>query len=189
MRPFENDIEEAKKVLTKGGTLLYPTDTIWGLGCDATSEKAVEAVTEIKKRPEDKSYIVLMTDTQMLRKYLTNPYPNLDTLVSEQKGATTIIYESIVGIAKNALAADGSLGIRIPKDEFCLALLNSFGKPILSTSANESGQPSPKFYKQIQDEIRSGVDYTVKWRQDDETEKEPSSIIKLNEDGSILKIR
>ena len=189
MKPFDADIQEAKTVLSAEGTLLYPTDTIWGLGCDATSEKAVAGVSKIKKRAEDKSYIVLMADTQMLRKYLANPHPDLETLVAEQKGPTTIIYDSIIGIAENALAADGSLGIRIPKDQFCIALLKRYGKPILSTSANESGQPSPKFYSQIQDEIRARVDYIINWRQDDETEKEPSRIIKINKDGSLLKIR
>ncbi len=189
MEQFESDIINCMATFETGGTILYPTDTIWGLGCDATDEHAVDKVSAIKNRPEKKSYIVLMSDVAMLKKYLTNPMADLENFIAAQTGATTIIYSGIKGIAQNALAADGSLGIRIPKDDFCLALINRFGKPIISTSANLSGEPNPSFYNEMSSAILERVDYTCHWRQEDEEPKAPSNIIKLNDDGTILKIR
>lgn len=186
---FEGDIKKCVLVLEQGGSLLYPTDTIWGLGCDATNEAAVHSISDIKNRPESKSYLVLMSDTQMLRKHLANPIPDLEGFVHEQEGATTIIYDDIIGMADNILAADGSLGIRIPKDDFCMALLKRFRKPIVSTSANISGEPNPSFYKEISEVVKRRVDYKVNWRREDEESKQPSRIIKLNGDGSVIKIR
>jgi len=125
----------------------------------------------------------------MLKQYIENPMADLEGFIAAQIGATTIIYNGIKGIAQNALAADGSLGIRIPNDDFCLNLLNRFGKPIISTSANLSGEPNPSFYNQMSKKILERVDYTCTWRRNDEVPKASSSIIKLNDDGSILKIR
>ncbi len=172
-----------------GGVILYPTDTIWGLGCDATNEVAVDKISAIKNRPPNKSYLVLMSDTQMLRKYLANPIPDLETFVEEQQEATTVIYDGVIGVAENILAADGTLGIRIPKDDFCIALLKRFRRPIVSTSANLSGAPNPSFYKEISETVKERVQYTAAWRQLDEKHRQPSRIIKLNVDGSTLRIR
>lgn len=172
-----------------GGTILYPTDTIWGLGCDATDEYAVDKISAIKNRPENKSYIVLMSDVGMLKQHLENPMADLEDFIAKQEGATTIIYSGIKGIAQNALAADGSLGIRIPKDDFCLELLHRFGKPIISTSANLSGEPNPSFYNEISNTLLERTDYVCNWRREDQVPKAPSSILKLNADGTILKIR
>ena len=189
MEEFEEDIKACIATMEKGEAFLYPTDTIWGLGCDATDNNAVEKISNIKNRPENKSYIVLMSDTQMLRKHLANPIPDLETFVEEQKGATTIIFENIIGIAENALAANGSLGIRIPKDDFCVALLKRYRKPIISTSANLSGESNPSFFKQITQTVKERVGYICEWRREDEEPKSPSNIIKLNADGSLIKIR
>ena len=171
MEAFENDIKNCIAAMESGGTFLYPTDTIWGLGCDATDVQAIDKISEIKDRPEHKSFIVLMADTQMLRKHLANPIPDLETFIEEQEGATTIIYEGVLGIAENALALDGSLGIRIPKDDFCIALLKRFRKPIISTSANVSNGLNPSFYKEISETVKEGVDYISNWRQQDEEPK------------------
>ncbi len=189
MEVFEKDIKNCVSALKNGGSILYPTDTIWGLGCDATNENAVDKIAEIKNRPANKSFIVLMADVQMLRQHLANPIPDLETFVAEQEGATTIIFDNIIGIAENTLAVDGSLGIRIPKDEFCIALLKRFRKPILSTSANISGAASPSFFTEISKKIQPNIDYIVDWRRQDTEPKQPSNIIKLNADGSIIKIR
>jgi len=189
MLEFEKDIKNCIAVMEKGGTFLYPTDTIWGLGCDATDAKAVDKISALKNRPTNKSYIVLMADTQMLRRHLANPIPDLESFLEGQIGATTVIYQDIVGIAENALAADGSLGIRIPKDDFCIALLKRFRKPIISTSANISEEPNPSFYKEINTLIEDRVDYSVEWRRTDEKKVAPSNIIKLKADGSTIKIR
>ena len=186
---FDVDIKNCLDVLSKGGSILYPTDTIWGLGCDPTNDVAVDKISEIKNRPASKSYIVLMSDLQMLMHYVPQIPSNLNEIIAQQNGPTTIIFPTITGIASNVLAADGSLGIRIPKDDFCQALLHSFGKPLLSTSANLSGEPNPSFFKEIDAKIIERSDYVVSWRQEDEEPKNPSNILKLNSDGSLVKIR
>ncbi len=189
LESYQQDIINCTRSLEKGESILYPTDTIWGLGCDATNELAVDKISLIKNRPKHKSYIVLMSDAQMLRNYLINPIQDLELFLEQQKGATTIIYNQIKGIAANALAEDGSVGIRIPKDDFCLSLIRHFKKPILSTSANLSGESNPSFYNEIAKTIVERSHYVCNWRQDDETPKQPSNIIKLNDDGTTLKIR
>ncbi len=196
MEEFELDVKACVKTLAEGGTILYPTDTIWGLGCDATNAEAIEEISKIKNRPTNKSYIVLMSDVQMLRQHLSNPIPDLESFVLENSSqssgkdqATTIIYDGVIGIADNALAEDGSLGIRIPQDDFCIALLKRYRKPIISTSANLSGEVNPSFYNHIDEVVKNRVSYQCLWRQEDEQPKEPSRIIKLNNDGSIIKIR
>ena len=176
-------------MLDQAGLILYPTDTIWGIGCDATNPAAVEKVIRLKKRPTQKSFIVLMADTQMLRQYLSNPIPELEDLIAAQQVPTTIIYEGVIGIADNALAADGSLGVRIPKDDFCVALLKRFRKPILSTSANLTGEVQAEHYDKIPDALKQGVDYVVNWRQADRHSKSASTIFKLQADGRLTKIR
>lgn len=189
MEIFENDIKNCLSVLEKGGTFLYPTDTIWGLGCDATNSISIDKISEAKNRPENKSYLVLVANMQMLKGYLENPIADLESILAQQEGATTMIYSDIKGMAKNSLAHDGSLGIRIPQDDFCQELLTRFGKPIISTSANLSGEPTPAYYQEISETVKNRVDYICDWRRTDIAPKEPSKIIKLNADGSILKIR
>lgn len=184
---MQEDIEKSLAVLSEGGTILYPTDTIWGIGCDATNETAVEKIIQLKNRPDHKSFVVLANEKMLLEYAASLDLAIFDYLETVDK-PTTVIYENAVGLAENVLAEDGSVAIRICTEPFCKSLLARFKKPILSTSANLSGEPAPKIFKEISDVIKSGVDYTVNYRQDDENVAEPSAIIKWN-NGDIEIIR
>jgi len=186
---LETEIQNAVEVLRKGGTILYPTDTVLGIGCDATNEKAVELIFQIKKREKEKSLIVLVNDTRMLHKYVKEvPAIALD-LIQETETPLTIIYDEGINLAKNVLGDDGSIAIRIPKDEFCNKLIYKFGKPIVSTSANLSGENAPQNFKVVNIEILSYSDYVVNWRLDDDSHAKASSIIKVKNNGEIKIIR
>ena len=180
---MQSVIEEAVNTIKKGGVILYPTDTIWGLGCDATNPIAIKKVYEIKQREESKALITLVSDKKMLYKY-TNYIPNFNLT----KKPTTIIYPNVVGLSKNLIPEDGSAAIRIPKDLFCIQPIKTFGKAIVSTSANISGKESPKQFLDISNHIKNNVDYIVNLRKNEKMEK-PSSIIKLEENGKIKKLR
>lgn len=186
---FETEVETALEVLRKGGVILYPTDTIWGIGCDATDENAVRRIYEIKDREDSKSLIILVADEKDVLQYVAAPDPLVFDFIEEQTRPTTIIFEQAVGLPNNLIAEDGSIAIRIARDEFCRHLIKRLRKPIVSTSANISGQPSPKFFADVSNEIKNAVDYVVKWRQDDTTAALPSQIIKWNNDGSCVVIR
>jgi L-threonylcarbamoyladenylate synthase len=177
---FETDIKNCITVLENGGVILYPTDTVWGLGCDATNEKAVAKIYTIKKRIESKSMIALLPDAISLMQYVASPPPNIEELLEQyQDKPTTIIYDDALLIADNAIAQDGSMAFRICKEEFCFALLKRFRKSIISTSANISGEPTAAIYAEISAEIKNSVDYTVAYRQNDHTIASPSRILKL----------
>lgn len=186
---FETEVETALEVLRKGGVILYPTDTIWGIGCDATDENAVRRIYEIKNREDSKSLIILVADEKDVLQYVAAPDPLVFDFIEEQTRPTTIIFEQAVGLPNNLIAEDGSIAIRIARDEFCRHLIKRLRKPIVSTSANISGQASPKFFADVSSEIKNAVDYVVKWRQDDTTAALPSQIIKWNNDGSRVVIR
>lgn len=186
---FDSDIEEAIKVLNAGGIILYPTDTVWGIGCDAGNEAAVAKIFALKKRPDEKSMIVLLADESEISKYVTHPNPKIFDYIKGIHKPTTFIYEGAINLAKNMIPADGSIGIRITSDAFCKKLISRFGKPLVSTSANISGYPAPAIFVDIDYEIKSGVDYIVQHRQDDVTAASPSAIVKLNADGSLTIIR
>ena len=177
------EINNALEVLRNGGTILYPTDTIWGIGCDATSEDAVAKIFKIKKREEKKSLISLVANKEQL-KSITGKIPNLDIT----SNPTTVIYPYAIGLSKNLLANNGSAGIRIVQDDFCQLLIRKFGKAIVSSSANISGTNSPRKFSEISNEIRLGVDYIVNLRHDQLMIK-PSTILMINEDENITKIR
>lgn len=189
IKEYEHDIKVCTDVLKLGGTILYPTDTIWGVGCDATNEKAVEKLFKIKHRDEKKSFVLLMTDAKQLAQYVANPLPDLESVLKEFTEPTTIIYDHGINLPSSVLAEDGSVAVRITNDPFCRSLLKRFRKPIVSSSANISGEPSPIHFMLIHNAIKSNVDYVVQWRQDDISTKQPSTILKLNNDGSFLKIR
>ncbi|MFN8254019.1 MAG: L-threonylcarbamoyladenylate synthase [Ferruginibacter sp.] len=190
MNSFENDIQQCVAVLQNGGLILYPTDTIWGIGCDATNEEAVAKIYALKQRPDEKSMLVLVADERQLNQYITLPHPEISEYLQTVTKPTTVIYEGAVNLAGNLInKTDGSIGIRIVKDDFCKQLIKRFRKPIVSTSANTSGQPSPRFYASIADDIKQGVDYIVQHRQEETTAAAPSSIIKRNADGSVHIIR
>ena len=182
------DIQKSFEVLRKGGVILYPTDSIWGLGCDATNALAAERIFRIKDREDAKSMLILLDDPGRLERYVTVPEIAWE-LIESSDSPITIIYPGAKNLAKGLIADDGSAGIRITNDPFCIALIRKLGKPIVSTSANKSGQPSPSVFDEIDGDIISQVDYTVQWRQDDIYSKKPSSIIKIEENGVFKIIR
>ena len=186
---MEEEIRKALEVLRAGGTILYPTDTIWGIGCDATSENFVEKIFAIKKRQESKSLIVLVSDDGMLNRFVKNIPAMAWDLMDVTDNPLTIIYDEGRGLAKNIFAEDGSIGVRKVSDEFCQRLIHKFGKPIVSTSANITGEAAPQKFSEIKEEIKQAVDYVVTWRQDEWQNAKPSSIIKLKENGEIKIIR
>jgi len=186
---FQTDILSSLEVLRGGGLILYPTDTIWGIGCDATNPHAVEKVYALKKRPGKKSLIVLLADKRDVLKYATQPDLNIFDYLRTVKGPTTVIYEGAVGLAENIIQEDGTAAMRVVNDRFCKELIKRFRKPIVSTSANISGEPFPRSFNEISEKIKKGVDYVVRCGQDDTRLKEPSSVVKWNKDGSIEVIR
>jgi L-threonylcarbamoyladenylate synthase len=174
---FEKDIEHCLAVLKNSGTILYPTDTIWGIGCDATNANAAEKIITLKQRSAQKSFVVLVADEKEVLKHVASPdLAVFDYLASAQK-PTTVIYEHALGLAENVLAEDGSVAIRICRDEFCKHLIRRFRKPIVSTSANLSGEPSPASFQDVNEAIISGVDYIVKHRQNEFSNAVPSALI------------
>ncbi len=186
---FNADIEACLRVLESGGLILYPTDTIWGIGCDATNEDAVEKIFTLKKRIENKALIVLIADERSLLQYVASPHIEVFDYIQGVSRPTTIIYENAIGLAGNLLAEDGSVGIRICADEFCKHLIKRFRKPIVSTSANVSGFPPPKVFSDIDIAVKEGVDYVVHYRQDDMTPVEPSAVVKCGKDGRFTILR
>jgi L-threonylcarbamoyladenylate synthase len=186
---FNTDIEESLKVLNQGGLILYPTDTIWGIGCDPTNANAVERVFKLKQRSDKKAMIVLVADERDILQYVANPDFRVFDFLNQSSRPTTVIYEGAIGLANNLTGDDGTIAIRICYDIFCRQLIKRFRKPVVSTSANISGSGSAKTYADIPDEIKKGVDYVVKYRQDDTTIAEPSMIIKWNKDGTYVVLR
>ena len=185
---FEKDIEKCLEVLRGGGLILYPTDTIWGIGCDATNEKAVERVYQLKQRSDEKAMIVLVAEEAGVMRHVAAPDLALFDYLATTVKPTTVIYDGALGFADNLVGSDGSIAIRICHDEFCRHLLRRFRKPIVSTSANISGMPSPKNFKEISGEIRNGVDYIVQYKQEDNTPAQPSSLIKWH-NGKVTVLR
>lgn len=182
------EIENALLVLKKGGVILYPTDTVWGIGCDATNPDAVDKVFKLKQRSDEKSLICLVNDFRMLNEYVeTIPEVAYDILKYAKK-PTTIIYDDPIRVAENIIAEDNSLAIRVTKDEFCKKLIQKFRRPLVSTSANFSGEKTPQSYAEIDPLILEGVDYVVNLQHDKKSGK-PSAIIKLKNDGSVKVIR
>jgi len=186
---FEIDVEQSLDVLRKGGVILYPTDTIWGLGCDATNTEAVKRIYQIKQREDTKSLIILVADEREILQYVAAPDLGVFDFIEQQSRPTTIIFENAVGLPDNLVAQDRSIAIRIVRDEFCRHLVKRLRRPLVSTSANISGQPSPPFFKAVSDEIKNAVDYIVQWRRADELPAQPSQIIRWNNDGSFEFIR
>ena len=186
---FDEDVEKAIKVLESGGIILYPTDTIWGIGCDATQENPVRRIFDLKQREDSKSMIILVAEEKDILQYVAAPDLSVFDFIEQQSKPTTIIFENAIGLPDNLVSEDGSIAIRIVQDNFCRHLIKRLRKPVVSTSANISGQPSPKCFQEISEEIKNGVDYIVKWRQNDLSPFQPSQIIKWNNDGSHTVIR
>ncbi len=178
MVDFENDIEQCLRVLHTGGLILYPTDTVWGIGCDATNANAVEKIYKLKKRTDEKAMIVLVADEKEVLKYTAGPDLQVFDYLEKLIKPTTVIYEGAIGLAENLINKDGSIAIRICREIFCRQLIKRFRKPIVSTSANISGLPPAQNFSAVAADIKKGVDYIVQYRQDDDTIAEPSSLIK-----------
>lgn len=185
---MDKDIQQALEVLRKGGTILYPTDTIWGIGCDATDEKAVRRVYEIKKREDKEGMLVLLDSRNLLPMYVEVPDMAWE-LIELTENPLTIIYPEARNLAPGLLGSDGSVGIRIVRDSFCKKLIEQYKKPVVSTSANISGMPAPVIYAEISREIINSVDYVVKYRQEDTAKTRPSGIIKLGLNGEVQVVR
>lgn len=186
---MQDDIKKACDVLKKGGIILYPTDTIWGIGCDATNEEAVHRIYELKQRDDSKSMLVLMDNPAKLQAYIKDVPDIAWDLIDLNDKPLTIIYEGAKNLAPNLIAPDGSIGIRITAEKFSMELCRQFRKPIVSTSANISGEPSPSSFSKISPAIKEGVDYIVSYRQKEQIKAQPSGIVKLGKDGAIKIIR
>jgi len=186
---LRDEINKALEVLKSGGVILYPTDTIWGLGCDASNPEAVDKILKIKNRPAEKSLIVLLDMDSKLQSYVTEIPDVAYDLIEYAENPLTVIFSGAKNLAPNVINADGSVGIRIVKHDFCTPLIQRFRKPIVSTSANLSGQPSPKFFDDIAPEILAAVDYVVDFEQENRNNKKPSTIIKLGPSGQFEFIR
>lgn len=185
---MKTEIENCIAVLKKGGLILYPTDTVWGIGCDATNPDAVDKVFKLKQRSDEKSLICLVHDFKMLNEYVENVPEVAYDILKYAKKPTTIIYDNPIRVAENIIAADNSLAIRVAKDEFCKKLIQRFRRPLVSTSANISGEKTPQSYAEIDPLILEGVDYVVNLQHEKKSGK-PSAIIKLKIDGSVKVIR
>jgi L-threonylcarbamoyladenylate synthase len=190
MSAFSNDdLKKALEVLRQGGVILYPTDTVWGIGCDATNVEAVKRIYEIKQREDSKSMLVLIENPNMLNSYVREVPEVAWQLIEVTDKPLTIIYPGAKNVAANLVASDGSLGIRVTAELFTEHLIQRFRRPIVSTSANLAGKPTPQSFGEISEEIKSAVDYVVEYRQEEHGKNAPSSIVKLGVGGEIQIIR
>ncbi len=186
---MDEEIKNALTILQKGGTILYPTDTVWGIGCDARNKEAVTKIFKLKERAEYKSMVVLVCDEIMVNRYVKEVPAIAWDLIESTEEPLTLIYPDGRMLAENIIAADGSVGIRIVKDEFCKKLIQKFGKPIVSTSANVSGETSPSSFNEIKLDIMNKVDYIVNLRQKEINNTKPSTIIKIAMNGEFKILR
>ena len=186
---IREEIKKACEVLQKGGVILYPTDTVWGIGCDATNEEAVKRVYEIKRRADSKAMLVLVDSDVKVDFYVKDVPEVAWDLIQYATKPLTVIYDNARNLAPNLIGEDGSVGIRVTSEEFSKQLCFRFRKAIVSTSANISGEPAPTSFGEIQDEIKQAVDYIVGYRQDEPAGAKPSSILKLGKGGVIKIIR
>ena len=186
---IDEEVKKALEVLRAGGIILYPTDTIWGIGCDAVNEEAVKKIYSLKKREDSKSMIILLDNEAKLPSYVRQIPEQAWQLIEHAEKPLTIIYPDAKSLAKNVVADDGTIGIRVTKDPFCKRLIERFRKPIISTSANISGEPSPCNYSEISREIIDGVDYVVNLRKEEKAKAKPSTIIQIGLKGEFKFIR
>lgn len=186
---LEAEILRTLEVLRAGGTIAYPTDTVWGLGCDASNVEAIEKIYQIKQRDPVKSFILLMATSRQLLQYLASPPPELSDWIANFGQPTTVIYEQAINLPEALIAADGTIAVRLTRDPFCRSLIQRLKQPLVSTSANFSGQPTAACFKDIDAGILAQVDYVVRWRQEEQVPAAPSALLRLHADGSFSKIR
>lgn len=183
----EEDLREAVRVLKEGGIILYPTDTVWGIGCDARNPEAIDKIFKLKRRSDSKSMLALVSSEGMLQRSVEEVPEIAWQLIDAAVNPITIVYDNARGVAKNLPAEDGSLGIRITCEKFSRALCERMHGPVVSTSANISGHPAAATFDEISNEIKDGVDYICRYRQDDRAKAKPSNIIKITK-GNIVKV-
>ncbi|SIQ39081.1 L-threonylcarbamoyladenylate synthase [Maribacter ulvicola] len=188
MPETQTEINKCVEILENGGLILYPTDTVWGIGCDATNEKAVEKVYQLKQRHDSKALICLVANDVMLEKHVEQVSDLAYDIIDLSTKPTTIIFDKPRGVAKNLIAEDNTLAIRVASDKFCKYMIGKFKKPIVSTSANISGQSTPKSFQNIDSAILKGVDYVVNLHREKQNSS-ASSIIRLANDGTVKIIR
>lgn len=186
---MQEEVKKTVEVLQNGGTILYPTDTIWGIGCDACNSKAIDKIYKIKFRKPEKSLILLASGPDMIKNYVEVIPDVALELMERLKDPLTIIYEKTKGLPKNLVPDDGTIAIRVPRDEFCMQVLERLGRPITSTSANISGDPSPVSFNKISDLIKQSVDYICTGDEFGIRTPKPSTIIKIFDDGQLKIIR
>lgn len=186
---FEYSVIQALQTLQKGGVILYPTDTVWGIGCDATDPAAIRRIYQLKRREESKSMIILVADERAILQYTAQPHPALHDYLQQSDRPTTVIFEDALDLPDVLINADGSIAIRVVREPFCRTLIQRLKKPLVSTSANISGSASPRVFSQISKEILKGVDYVVDYRRGEDTPAKPSRIIRINANGSVDVIR
>lgn len=186
---INDDIKKACEIMRQGGIILYPTDTVWGIGCDATNSDAVARIYNLKQRCDSKALIIMLGDINQLSKYVDNIPEIAYNLINVAVKPLTIVYDNAINLCNELCATDGSVGIRITNEYFSRQLCNAFRRPIVSTSANISGQSTPLCFNDISNEIIQGVDYVVENRRNDINNISPSSVIKLSQDGSIKILR
>lgn len=189
LRYDELDLKEAVKVMKEGGIILYPTDTVWGIGCDARCPEAVDKIYKLKERADSKSMLVLVSSEGMLQRSVKHVPDIAWQLIDVAVNPMTIIYDDPVGVAENLKAEDGSLGIRITSEKFSRALCERLKGPIVSTSANKSGKPTPLTFSEISSDIKNGVDYVCSFRQKEKASSRPSNIIKITRENIVKVIR
>jgi len=183
------DLNRALQTLQSGGIILYPTDTVWGLGCDATNAAAVQRIFHIKQRSDSNGLVVLADGPAMLEKHVKEVPELAWDLMDLSDKPITIVYDNAMGLAHRVTAANGTVGIRLTRDPFCAKLIQLLKKPLVSTSANMSGRPTPNNFQEIEDIIKTAVDYVMEFRQSDTQKAFPSSIIRLRPNGEVTVIR
>lgn len=183
----ENEIERSIAHLNRGNVILYPTDTVWGIGCDARNSEAIAKIYQVKERDSNKAMLCMVSDLTMLKQYV-QVRPEIEAYLMKMERPTTVIYPEAKGLSSKLKALDGSIAIRVVNDPFCTPLIKEFGAPIVSTSANLSKHPNPSSYEEIERSILEGVDYIVNLRTEKNTQA-PSRLIRIAEDGSIITLR
>lgn len=183
------EVTRALETIAQNGTILFPTDTIWGLGCDATNPIAIQKIREIKQIPENEGLVVLVDSLDQLKSYVGNLHPRIETLLIYHTRPVTIVYEKPKGFPESLLHGDGSLAIRITRDPFCQELIQKLGKPIVAAAAHVKDTPLPAYFGAVRSDVITGVDYVVRYRQKDRPIGEPSVIMKMNADAELESIR
>lgn len=184
-----DNFDDIVSVLKNGGSILYPTDTIWGLGCDACNQNAIENIYHIKKRPTNKPMILLVSDIEMLKTYVEDIHPRVETLIGYFDRPLTVIYQNPKNLPPAAISKDNTVAIRVTKDQFCQELIRTWQKPLVSTSANISGENFPQNYDEVDQYIRSQADYIVKYKRHELRKKAASVIVSYNNEGELNFIR